>query len=91
MGDDGTVRIADFGLAVIMDPGSRSRSRPYRGTIQYADPALLQDETNTTLTDIWAFGWTAWEVRDELGILAVVTILILVDHRSQLSAALMRN
>ena len=61
----GVAKLTDFGLSILLDnafgDGLRS-SYEFRGTLQYADPVLLQDEPRTRNTDMWALGWVIFEV-----------------------------
>ena len=63
---DGTAKLTDFGLSIILDDtivsGLRT-SDQFRGTIPYADPALLKGSPRTMGTDLWALGWVIFEVR----------------------------
>jgi len=65
VGADGVARLTDFGLSIVLEDtlfrGLRSSSN-FRGTVMYADPALLRDQPKTVYTDLWAFGWLAYEL-----------------------------
>lgn len=61
----GVASLVDFGLSVILDDtvsrGLRTSGDCQR-TLLYADPVLLDDAPRTTYTDLWALGWTIYEV-----------------------------
>ncbi|KAG9031085.1 hypothetical protein FS837_003102 [Tulasnella sp. UAMH 9824] len=56
---EGIIKLTDFGISTVLNqhPASDLRtSQSFRGTLRYADPALLgEDPKPTTFTDLWAF------------------------------------
>lgn len=57
---EGVVKLTDFGLSTILHSQSTTLLRTthsFRGTVHYADPALLDDRPTTKFTDIWALAW----------------------------------
>lgn len=58
VGDDGTVKVLDFGLArpALPDGDFRSRVDQVVGTPQYMAPELWRREQATPATDVYAFG-----------------------------------
>ncbi|KAG8897352.1 hypothetical protein FRC01_011367, partial [Tulasnella sp. 417] len=57
---EGVVKLTDFGLSTILHSQSTNllkTTHSFRGTVHYADPALLEDRPTTKFTDIWALAW----------------------------------
>lgn len=64
MGANGTACLCDFGLSVIQDGTSNGfTTSEFAGSWRYLAPELLEDETRTFSTDIFAYGCTCVEVR----------------------------
>jgi len=58
--DDGTVKLADFGVARLPD-ASMTREGTFLGTPSYAAPEALKKGAFGPASDIWAFGVVAYE------------------------------
>ncbi|KAG8989091.1 hypothetical protein FRB90_002403 [Tulasnella sp. 427] len=62
---EGVIKLTDFGLSTILHSQSTTYLRTtysFRGTVHYADPALLNGQPTTRFTDIWAFAWLAFGI-----------------------------
>lgn len=65
IGEDGQVKIADFGVAATLNENGQRKNARYTviGTPCYMAPEILQEETGyTQKADIWSFGITAIEL-----------------------------
>lgn len=64
VGRDGRVRIADFGLATLLEDGSTSSSREGMiiGTPAYMAPEMTGDSTVTSAADLYSLGVVLYEV-----------------------------
>ena len=64
IGEDGTIKIGDFGVAAtLLEQGQRRRARYTQiGTPCYMAPEVLQDSGHTQKADIWSLGITAIEL-----------------------------
>mmetsp|Transcript_14670 Transcript_14670/g.31983 ORF Transcript_14670/g.31983 Transcript_14670/m.31983 type:complete len:596 (+) Transcript_14670:137-1924(+) len=60
VGDDGIVKIADFGLAIACSPNSKLTG--VAGTPPYMAPEMLWGQRYGTKVDLWAFGTTAYVI-----------------------------
>jgi eukaryotic-like serine/threonine-protein kinase len=58
---DRTVRLLDFGVAKFLDYTSLTQHGQFVGTLQYAAPEQLRNETETG-TDLWALGVVIYEM-----------------------------
>lgn len=52
---DGKVKVADFGIAVVADPG-RAQTGSLLGTLRYLSPEQARGNEATQLSDIWSAG-----------------------------------
>lgn len=59
---DGTVKLLDFGIALILDPSAEQTPATRVFTPEYAAPEQLRGERATTATDIHALGLMLFEV-----------------------------
>jgi len=59
LADDGSVRVADFGIAQLLEFTPPTLDGTF-GTIQYAPPEVLEGARPTTASDVWGFGTTLW-------------------------------
>ncbi|MBZ5571949.1 MAG: serine/threonine protein kinase, partial [Acidobacteriia bacterium] len=59
---DGTPKIADFGLAVKMDPPAAAESETRPGTSRYMSPEQIRGERLSAATDIWSLGAVMFEM-----------------------------
>ncbi|XP_019182871.1 PREDICTED: mitogen-activated protein kinase kinase kinase NPK1-like [Ipomoea nil] len=78
LGDDGGVRIADFGLAKRDREGVRNSGFELRGTPMYMSPEMVAGGEQGTAADIWALGCAVaemvtgapvWKCSDAVGLL----------------------
>ena len=53
---DGTVKLLDFGIAKLLDPGTTSATRSMLMTPDYAAPEQISGKAITTATDVYALG-----------------------------------
>jgi serine/threonine-protein kinase len=56
LAEDGTPRLADFGIAHLADSPRLTRTGVLMGTIDYLSPEVCQGEPADERADIWAFG-----------------------------------
>ncbi|HUF08241.1 MAG TPA: serine/threonine-protein kinase, partial [Rhodothermales bacterium] len=61
LGDDGRVKIADFGLARLSDTTTLTRTGSTLGTVAYMSPEQAGGETVTAKTDVWSLGVVLFE------------------------------
>ncbi|MEC7988001.1 MAG: bifunctional serine/threonine-protein kinase/formylglycine-generating enzyme family protein [Myxococcota bacterium] len=59
---DGTVKIADFGVAKAFDSQNQTETGVLKGTLNYMAPELFLEVKATAGTDIYALGLTLWEL-----------------------------
>ena len=59
VGDEGRARVADFGLAHVVNDATRATG--LAGTPAYMSAQTLRGEAPTTADDVYAFAATAWE------------------------------
>lgn len=59
LSEDGAIKVADFGLARVLQPDEEARTRA--GTIQYMAPEHLKGEV-TFLSDLWSLGVVFYEL-----------------------------
>lgn len=57
---DGVVKIADFGLAKVVDPNSQNRFQTFSGTPLFMSPQIVKQEAYTEVADIWSLGVTLY-------------------------------
>ncbi|KAG8949098.1 hypothetical protein FRC04_009044 [Tulasnella sp. 424] len=66
---EGIIKLTDFGISTVLHQHPTSdlqTSHSFRGTLRYADPALLGENPKpTTFTDLWAFGWLIFGILTE--------------------------
>ena len=63
IGDDGTVRLSDFGIAVgLMDATALTAEDGVVGTLRYLAPERLAGEPATPATDVWGLGTVLYEM-----------------------------
>ncbi|KAG8916163.1 hypothetical protein FRC01_003320 [Tulasnella sp. 417] len=64
---EGIIKLTDFGSSTFSYQHLDLRTgQPFRGTLRYADPALLGDNSRpTTFTDLWAFAWLTFGILTE--------------------------
>jgi serine/threonine protein kinase len=62
LAQDGTARLADFGIAHLADSPRLTRTGVLMGTIDYLSPEVCQGEPPDERADIWAFGVTLFEI-----------------------------
>lgn len=58
----GVVKLLDFGIALVLDPGEEQTPATRVFTPEYAAPEQLRGERATTATDIYALGLTLYEL-----------------------------
>ena len=61
VGIDGSVKIADFGLARATDRGSMTMPNTIKGKLSYTAPEIANGEQATERSDIFGLGVTLWE------------------------------
>ena len=62
LAEDGTPRLADFGIAHIQDSSQLTQSGVLIGTVDYLSPEVCQGEAPDERSDIWAFGVMLFEM-----------------------------
>ncbi|KIO25927.1 hypothetical protein M407DRAFT_236294, partial [Tulasnella calospora MUT 4182] len=66
---EGIIKLTDFGISTVLHQHPASdlqTSQSFRGTLRYADPALLGENPKpTTFTDLWAFAWLIFGILTE--------------------------
>ncbi len=62
LAQDGTPRLADFGIAHIQDCSHLTQTGVLVGTVDYLSPEICQGEPPNELSDIWAFGVTLFQM-----------------------------
>jgi serine/threonine-protein kinase ULK/ATG1 len=55
---DGIIKIADFGLAKVVDSATPNRLQTFSGTPLFMSPQIIKQETYNELADIWSLGVT---------------------------------
>lgn len=60
--DDGTVKIADFGIATVSDAVQLTQTDTVLGSVHYLAPELARGENATFQSDIYALGITFYEL-----------------------------
>jgi len=60
--DDGTVKIADFGIATVSDAVQLTQADTVLGSVHYLAPELARGEIATFQSDIYALGITFYEL-----------------------------
>ena len=60
--DDGTVKIADFGIATVSDAVQLTQTDTILGSVHYLAPELARGENATFQSDIYALGITFYEL-----------------------------
>ncbi|ELR18048.1 protein kinase domain containing protein [Acanthamoeba castellanii str. Neff] len=63
MGEDGVVKLADFGIS-FQQTGSRSKAATMIGTPLFMSPEMLSGDPYNAKSDIWSLGITAIEMAD---------------------------
>jgi serine/threonine protein kinase len=64
---EGRASICDFGLSIILDGGPTGyTSSNFGGSLRFLAPELLDENTRTVQTDIYAYACTCIEVRSIL-------------------------
>ncbi|MCA9581202.1 MAG: serine/threonine protein kinase [Myxococcales bacterium] len=61
LGENGIVKLADFGLARAMDRGRLTQPGVVKGKLAYLAPELVMGDRATALTDVYAVGIVLWE------------------------------
>ena len=61
LASDGTVKLLDFGLAMVMD-ATLATSSSTRGTVAYMSPEQARSETLDERTDLWSLGVVLYEL-----------------------------
>ena len=61
IGRDGIVRLLDFGLAMVVDPG-RMKSGNNPGTLAYMSPEQIKGNTLDARTDLWSLGVVLYQM-----------------------------
>ncbi|HJR53190.1 MAG TPA: protein kinase [Gemmatimonadota bacterium] len=61
VGLDGTTRLLDFGLAMVMD-GTIAQSKGTPGTVAYMSPEQVRGEQLDVRTDLWSLGVVLYEM-----------------------------
>ncbi|MBS0487388.1 MAG: serine/threonine protein kinase [Proteobacteria bacterium] len=59
---DGSVKLLDFGIALVLDPGDAKTPATQVFTPEYAAPEQLRGERVTTATDVYALGLLLYEL-----------------------------
>lgn len=60
--DDGTVKIADFGIATVSDAVQLTQTETVLGSVHYLAPELARGEAASFQSDIYALGITLYEM-----------------------------
>lgn len=62
-GNDGTVKLGDFGISVLIDsPLNVNENKKVMGTVQYLSPELVYGKKPSFQSDIYALGITFYEI-----------------------------
>lgn len=56
--EDGTLKIIDFGLAVVLGPAQQCKG--YAGTLDFCSPEVITGLPYGPKTDVWSMGVVAW-------------------------------
>ena len=59
---DGTVKVADFGIAKRFDQENNGYTETIKGTLNYLAPEVFREQVYSQKTDIYALGLTLWEM-----------------------------
>lgn len=59
---DGTIKLGDFGIAILQNSGHITRSQTVIGTVQYIAPEVADGNPATIQSDIYAMGITFFEL-----------------------------
>ncbi|MGP3988512.1 Stk1 family PASTA domain-containing Ser/Thr kinase [Streptomyces sp. 3N207] len=62
IGDDGRVKVADFGLVRAVDSQTSATTDSILGTVSYLAPEQIEDGTATTRTDLYSCGVMLYEM-----------------------------
>ena len=63
LGEDGTPKLSDFGIAYLTDQKTRlTQDNSLLGTIQYMSPEAISGEEVNGRTDMWSFGIMLFEM-----------------------------
>ncbi len=60
--NDGTIKLGDFGIAILQNSGHVTRAETIVGTVQYLAPEIADGNSATVQTDIYAMGITFFEL-----------------------------
>src|SRR5690606_27592784 len=61
LGENGTVKLTDFGLAQAMDRASITRPNIIKGKLAYCAPEIITGANATVQSDLFALGVMLWE------------------------------
>ena len=80
IGEDGVLRLTDFGLAFDMTKQRLTQKEGLVGTAQYLSPETIYGEAIDNRTDIWAFGIMLFEMLTGKTPFADVSLMIIVKN-----------
>ena len=83
IGDDGVVRLSDFGIAVdVLDETALTADDGVVGTLRYLAPERLSGQPATPATDVWGVGTVLFEMLTGVDAFPATTLAARVDSAS---------
>jgi serine/threonine-protein kinase len=83
IGDDGVVRLSDFGIAIgLMDATALTADDGVVGTLRYLAPERLAGEAATPATDVWGLGTVLYEMLTGVAAFPATTLSARVEAAS---------
>jgi eukaryotic-like serine/threonine-protein kinase len=84
VGDDGTVRLSDFGIAVALDDATAlTAEADVVGTLRYLAPERLAGDPATPATDVWGVGTVLYELLAGTAAFPAMTLTERVESASE--------